>query len=73
MPRPTLTADTAQARALLRKFSPARPFIASPALYERMAVDPDLSDLMDRVVVSAPAPPAPSRRPALINRSLSRG
>lgn len=50
--------DLAQVRALLGSFSPARPFAARPEVMRQLKADPALADLMDRVALSEPLPPA---------------
>lgn len=43
------TTEEQQARALLSRFTPEEPFLAGQAVYDAMAKEPALADMMDRV------------------------
>lgn len=51
-------ADVAAARGTLLMFSSDRPLVVSPSVYQAMKAEPDIADLMDRVVESRPLPKA---------------
>lgn len=43
-------------RGLLSHFTPERPLVAPPSLYQQMLEMPDLADMMDRVRPNMPIP-----------------